>query len=51
MEDSPMPNQRKESGVGPMVATIIIVLVLAIGGVYFFITQQMKLHEQQQPNT
>jgi uncharacterized protein HemX len=49
MDDS--PNQpplaeKSQSSIGPMVAIIIVVILLAIGGVYFFIQQEIKLHQQ-----
>lgn len=50
METAPLPGPDKtESGVGPMAAIIIVVILLALGGIYFFITQEMKLH--QTPST
>jgi len=47
METTPMP-ERKESGVGPIAGTVIIVILLVLGGIYFFVTQEMKLHQQPQ---
>lgn len=51
METPPIPTEEKrnESGVGPMVAIIIVVILLALGGIYFFVTQEMKLN-QTPPN-
>jgi hypothetical protein len=41
--------------VGPMAAIVIVVILLALGGIYFFITQEMKLHQtppvQEQVNS
>ena len=44
MEIPPADYNPKESrqGVGPTVAIVIIVLLLAIGGVYFLITEEME---------
>lgn len=51
MDTAPLPPQqpeRKENGIGPMAAIIIVVILLAVGGIYFFVTQEMKL--QQAPS-
>lgn len=38
-------SNRPESGVGPTAAIVIVVILLALGGIYFFVTQEMKLHQ------
>ena len=49
MDDSPIPQTLEEKSqrpsVGPMAAIVIVVILLAVGGAYFFITQEMKLHQ------
>jgi hypothetical protein len=49
MDDSPNEVAHTErpqhSPVGPMAAIVIVVILLALGGIYFFITQEMKLHQ------
>lgn len=40
METPPLP--QKPEPVGPPVAIVLIVLVLLIGGIYFFLSQQDK---------
>ncbi|HEY5383571.1 MAG TPA: hypothetical protein VIJ88_03395 [Candidatus Paceibacterota bacterium] len=49
-------NERQDaaerSGVGPIVGTIIVVMLIVLGGLYFFINQAAKLHAvpaSQQP--
>ncbi len=42
--------QPRPQPVGPLVATIIIVLVLALGGVYMLVRQMDKIHAQQTQN-
>ncbi len=54
MDDSPLPTEpevKKEGSLGPMSATIIIILIVLIGGVYFLVQQErhiraMKLQEE-----
>ena len=48
MEVPLIPDEEKksESGIGPIAGTVIVVILLALGGIYFFITQEMKLHQQ-----
>lgn len=49
MKQSPSVEQKKKpQAVGPFVATIIIVLMVAIGGVYFFIQQEHRIKELRQ---
>ncbi len=48
--DSP-PQHTKPEPVGPMVAIVIIVLVFALGGLYFFIKQQMEQQALPQGET
>lgn len=45
MDESPLPQEKNESGVGPTVGIIILVALFIIGGIYFFITQEKKLNE------
>ena len=49
MDDSPDQLTHREqshsSSVGPMAAIVIVVILLALGGLYFFVTQEMKLHQ------
>jgi hypothetical protein len=50
MDDSPQPEKNKEeSNVGPFVGIIIVVVLVVLGGVYFLITQEIKLHQTLQP--
>jgi hypothetical protein len=54
MDDSPIPQTLEEKSqrsarVGPMAAIVIVVILLALGGIYFFITQEMKLHQAPSP--
>lgn len=43
------PKQDQRSGVGPMAGIIIVVILLALGGIYFFITQGMKSNAAPPP--
>ena len=59
MDDSPnqpvFEEKSKDSSIGPIAAIVIVVILVALGGVYFFITQEMRLHqtppEQEQVNS
>ncbi|MDE1925271.1 MAG: hypothetical protein KGH79_03775 [Patescibacteria group bacterium] len=44
MDDSSLEPQRSESPsqVGPVVAIIIIVILIALGGLYFLISKEMQ---------
>ncbi len=42
---SEFPAKKKDEGVGPLIAIIIVITLLAIGGVYFVITQENKPQE------
>ncbi len=45
MSDSPLPEQQgKKQPAGPGIAVFVIVLLFVLGGIYFFVTQEMKLH-------
>lgn len=35
----------EKTGVGPIVSTIVVVILIVIGGIYFFIHQANKLHQ------
>ena len=35
---------KNEGGVGPIIATIIVVILLALGGVYFLIQENARFH-------
>ena len=37
------PEKTEKEGVGPFVGIIIVVILIALGGIYFLIQQQMKL--------
>lgn len=42
MSDAP-----KKPEIGPIAAMIIIVAIFVIGGIYFFLTQEQRLHQQR----
>lgn len=48
VKQTPVVQKNKPQAVGPFVAVIIIVLVVAIGGVYFFIQQEHRIKELRQ---
>lgn len=49
MSDAPTPHTEEkkpaETGIGPMVGTIIIVILFAIGGIYFLLQQKERLQQ------
>ncbi len=45
MSDSPTHHKKQ---VGPLVGTVIVVIILAIGGVYMLFYELDRLHTQQQ---
>lgn len=50
MSDSPLPTEelhKKEGSLGPLSATIVIVLILLIAGVYFLVQQERQLRAQK----
>lgn len=48
---SEFPAKKKEGGVGPLIAIIIVITLLAIGGVYFLIAQENKPQETPEGQT
>ncbi len=48
MSDSPTTTEKKRQPAGPVIATIVIALLLALGGIYFLVTQELKLHQSHQ---
>jgi hypothetical protein len=47
MDESPVETTNTESRapVGPFLAIVVVVILLGLGGIYFLITQEIKLHE------
>lgn len=43
MQDVTPKETQKPEPIGPFAAIVIVVLILAIGGIYFFISNQNKL--------
>ena len=41
---------QKQNGVGPSVGITIVVILFILGGIYFFITQEMKLRAAPLPS-
>ena len=35
----------QKTSIGPMAAIVVLVILFIIGGIYFFIQQEMKLHQ------
>ncbi|TSC69249.1 MAG: hypothetical protein G01um101456_267 [Parcubacteria group bacterium Gr01-1014_56] len=35
-------NKKQDEGVGPLIGIIIIVAIIAAGGIYFLVTQEME---------
>jgi hypothetical protein len=50
METPPQPPQKRQKPIGPVAAVVIIVLIFILGGLYFFLKQEQKLHEEQLMN-
>ena len=48
MSDSPFTDEKRAGQAGPVIATIVIALLLALGGIYFLVTQEFKLHQPNQ---
>lgn len=43
--DSPEPaHQEKDPGIGPIAATVVIVLLVALAGIYFLRQESKRLH-------
>lgn len=51
---SPHEEQKQEHGVGPIVGVVIIVLIMAVGGIYFFLSETQEVNREnpteQAPN-
>jgi hypothetical protein len=49
MDDSPQqPEKKQEEGVGPFVGIVIVVILLALGGLYL-IEQEIKMRQTPAP--
>lgn len=44
MDEPELQTPKKEHGVGPMAATVVIVLLVAAAGIYFLIEENQRLH-------
>ena len=42
---------QERSSVGAMLGTAIVVILVALGGIYFFLTQQERIQNLQQEQT
>lgn len=51
MDTAPEPQNAEvpREGVGPTAGIVIVVILLALGGIYFLITREMKLHAAPPP--
>ncbi len=48
MDDAPRSEQEQKGGVGPFVGIIIVVVLVALGGLYL-VLQEIKLHQTPTP--
>jgi hypothetical protein len=44
MDEPELQAPKKEHGVGPMAATVIIVILVAAAGIYFLVQESQRLH-------
>lgn len=42
--DSSPADAKKETGIGPMAGAIIIVILVALGGIYFLYQENVRVH-------
>jgi hypothetical protein len=42
--DTPQPKTKNEGGIGPMAGIIIVVILLALGGLYFLLEESARVH-------
>ena len=44
MDETPLSAEQNEHGIGPTLGIVVVVLLVAIGGIYFFIEESKRLH-------